>query len=689
MAVNYRDNTPFEGDNHTVGELAKAIRTKMYGVDVREPIAQAVEKMENWTKGNNIGQIIATPTKVFASLSALQSAYPNGADGVMVTADNGHKYFWSNNQWTDGGVYQSSQALDALESPGAYLGPNQTTLQNADNAKGNTVYRLVFAYGATSGIVANTPFGDTWKSTNTMLLITIGNNAIGATQHFIDARNMNAWSRTRAETEWSDWTVKLGASYQFNYHPMQTYVGAASNEVDAIIDLNEIKNAGVYTFNATYGSTNIPANTPYGSTWGIQAPATLIQIGRGGAGTSQVFQELSSNPRTWIRYKASNWNGWRLTTSPTSLPGITHDYYNATTLPDLNEISRNGIYPIVIAGGSADIPANTPWETWPDNHTQFLFQIGNGTSLTSWQILYNVETGSRWERQLTTASGTKSWGAWKNKTKTDPDTGKVTIQVGADKAYTSVKGAVEFAMQSPKKYRIEIFPGEYDLIAEFGQTYFDQMSVSGGEQQGLRVGGGLEIYAYPGAKIKANYTGTNSVVESHFSPFNHSIQGGITFEGLDIEASRVRYIFHDELVDKRNSKTIIKNCRFVLDNLSSSTWKHPQTIGGGLGYDADIIIENSFFSGKGQSDSYADVVSYHNHGKNNSESRITISNSYFTSPNQSATVRLGYYGPSQQKTKVMLSGNSWSKEPVKRAETGSSEVDNFEIISFNNELRSN
>lgn len=107
MAVNYRDNTPFEGDNHTVGELAKAIRTKMYGVDVREPIAQAVEKMENWTKGNNIGQIVATPTKVFEDLEDLQNSYPNGADGVFVTVDNGHKYYWQNNQWNDGGAYQA------------------------------------------------------------------------------------------------------------------------------------------------------------------------------------------------------------------------------------------------------------------------------------------------------------------------------------------------------------------------------------------------------------------------------------------------------------------------------------------------------------------------------------------------------------------------------------------------------
>lgn len=107
MVVDYRDDSHLEGDNHTVSELARAIRTKTYGVDVRESIAQAVDKMENWTKGNNVGQIVATPTKVFDSLSSLQSAYPNGADGIMVTTDNGHKYFWQNNSWTDGGVYQS------------------------------------------------------------------------------------------------------------------------------------------------------------------------------------------------------------------------------------------------------------------------------------------------------------------------------------------------------------------------------------------------------------------------------------------------------------------------------------------------------------------------------------------------------------------------------------------------------
>ena len=108
MVVEYRDETPFTGDNHTPTELANAIRTKKYGKDVREPIAELADKLSNAVLGKNIGNVVATPTKVFDNLTELKKTYPNGADGVMVTADNGHKYFWQNNDWVDGGIYQSS-----------------------------------------------------------------------------------------------------------------------------------------------------------------------------------------------------------------------------------------------------------------------------------------------------------------------------------------------------------------------------------------------------------------------------------------------------------------------------------------------------------------------------------------------------------------------------------------------------
>lgn len=60
---------------------------------------------------NSLSGIVALP-ETFANLAAIKSKYPNGANGVMVTADTGHKYIWANGTWTDAGVYQSVGIAD-------------------------------------------------------------------------------------------------------------------------------------------------------------------------------------------------------------------------------------------------------------------------------------------------------------------------------------------------------------------------------------------------------------------------------------------------------------------------------------------------------------------------------------------------------------------------------------------------
>ena len=50
------------------------------------------------------GVIDGSPKGVFDNLTALQTAYPNGARGVYLTSDNGHWYYY-NEGWKDGGVY--------------------------------------------------------------------------------------------------------------------------------------------------------------------------------------------------------------------------------------------------------------------------------------------------------------------------------------------------------------------------------------------------------------------------------------------------------------------------------------------------------------------------------------------------------------------------------------------------------
>lgn len=58
-----------------------------------------------------VGYIDGSPRGNYASLSALQSAFPSGAQGVYVTTDNGHWNYY-NNGWKDGGVYQAKEIAD-------------------------------------------------------------------------------------------------------------------------------------------------------------------------------------------------------------------------------------------------------------------------------------------------------------------------------------------------------------------------------------------------------------------------------------------------------------------------------------------------------------------------------------------------------------------------------------------------
>lgn len=197
MTVEYRDETPFTGDNHTPTELANAIRTKKYGKDVREPIAQLADKLSNAVLGQNIGSVVATPTKVFDNLSKLQEAYPNGADGVMVTVDNGHKYFWQDNQWKDFGIYQSV-GTGYIADVGTITpdGTSGLSLGNADGARKDSMYSLL---GTTKNVI-NLPDA---SNASTNLLFTYGDKY--PVQLFLSQNKI--WKRETSNGNYTDWSL--------------------------------------------------------------------------------------------------------------------------------------------------------------------------------------------------------------------------------------------------------------------------------------------------------------------------------------------------------------------------------------------------------------------------------------------------------------------------------------------------
>ena len=83
--------------------LATWLRTKKWGLDVRESLALAVE----WfSKIRN-----EKPQGFYPNLAALQAAYPNGdgGNGIYIVLDTSHWYYYKNT-WLDGGAYKPTPA---------------------------------------------------------------------------------------------------------------------------------------------------------------------------------------------------------------------------------------------------------------------------------------------------------------------------------------------------------------------------------------------------------------------------------------------------------------------------------------------------------------------------------------------------------------------------------------------------
>lgn len=106
---------------------------------------------------NSISGIVSIP-ETFADLAAIKSKYPNGANGIMVAADNGHKYIWNNGSWVDAGVYQAVGIADNQ------MDVIRQYILNSDNLIKNGY----FVDGDISALQTNSAVGKNWVYTDGM-----------------------------------------------------------------------------------------------------------------------------------------------------------------------------------------------------------------------------------------------------------------------------------------------------------------------------------------------------------------------------------------------------------------------------------------------------------------------------------------------------------------------------------------
>lgn len=83
---------------------------------------------------SQIANVSGSPKGTYATLSALQTAFPNGAVGIYVVTADGKWYYWNGSAWTVGGTYQSTGI--AMSS----IGPEFLSFSALTGIKGKNLF---------------------------------------------------------------------------------------------------------------------------------------------------------------------------------------------------------------------------------------------------------------------------------------------------------------------------------------------------------------------------------------------------------------------------------------------------------------------------------------------------------------------------------------------------------------------
>lgn len=179
---------------------------------------------------NSLSGIVALP-ETFANLAEIKAKYPSGKNGLMVAADNGHKYIWANNVWTDAGVYQSvgiaekSITIDKLagNAQQTIFTPSGDGLPNYDTTTQMLDFNCITdqAYFQVGNKIINLPLNSVVKSS---LDITTTNKLI----FNIDSNEFSfiAWSTIPKSSE-----MLLGTIRRNNESPTSAYYWQGSFDI--------------------------------------------------------------------------------------------------------------------------------------------------------------------------------------------------------------------------------------------------------------------------------------------------------------------------------------------------------------------------------------------------------------------------------------------------------------------------
>ena len=113
-------NTEIKANRAEEGNLKQQLDYNQKLIDTQNIVTHSEHQKDIDTLNNAINQRLAkfktAPIGVSDS-KTLKSKYPNGADGIFITIDTGHKWIYLDGQWKDCGNYQSTAVESELISP--------------------------------------------------------------------------------------------------------------------------------------------------------------------------------------------------------------------------------------------------------------------------------------------------------------------------------------------------------------------------------------------------------------------------------------------------------------------------------------------------------------------------------------------------------------------------------------------
>src|SRR5690625_1134848 len=87
----------------------KPVSGKIESQELNDNFSYLESRYESMDKGS--------PKGSFETLDDLETAYPNGDDGIFVVNEDGNWYYWSDAGWSAGGVYQAKGISDYSVTP--------------------------------------------------------------------------------------------------------------------------------------------------------------------------------------------------------------------------------------------------------------------------------------------------------------------------------------------------------------------------------------------------------------------------------------------------------------------------------------------------------------------------------------------------------------------------------------------